>query len=145
MINYPAKVVIIMGTYSTQDVAEYSIFNGGGTWLSSLGVITRIDGESVILHSTFAWCVARTPSHPYRNTVTALNTTAFEISDVATGAVWDFVSNHHDGGYFGTWVNGNNLYIDHVELCSLEHAAVKAESMGEKAIYNLITKETISL
>lgn len=145
MINYPAKDVIIMDTYSTQDVAEYSIFNGGGTWISSYGVITRIDAVSAILHASYAWCVARTPSAPYRNTVTNLDTSAFVINDVATGAVWDFISNHHDGGYFGTWVDGDKLYIDHVELCSLEHAAIKAQSMGEKAIYNLITKETVTL
>jgi hypothetical protein len=134
-----------MVTYSTQDVARYTLHNGGGTFISSLGTITRISGDNLIRESSRSWVVAREPSSPFMNLERDINRSGLTAEDVATGAVWDFLRLWHDGGYFGTWVDGDTLYIDHVEFLPYGHALEVARIRGEKAIYNLITKATVTL
>lgn len=129
----------------TLDVAQYTVQNGGGTFSHSLGSVRIPPVPENPIH---AWVVAVTPTNG-SNTVTdvgRITRTGFDAETIIAGAVWDFIRLHHESGHmFGTWFNDGKLYIDHVIFTTKETAERIARERGELAIFNLSTKETVSL
>lgn len=131
----------------TYDVAHYTVYNSGGTFRSNLGVTVLVSSASV-LHSDFAWVVAVTPdmrangmarNKAYR---VGANPSILSVQE----HMWDFLRFYHDGTHtFGTWLDKGLLYIDHVVITSKTDAFTIAHEREEKAIYNLLTKETVTL
>lgn len=131
----------------TLAVAQNTIQNNGGTFSHALGTIREAVTPK---DAANAWLVAVEPAHWGKNTVTEVTSisrnTGFSEREIITGAVWDFIRNHHDGmSHFGTWLDNGKLYIDHVIFTDRENAERIARERGELAIFNLSTKETVSL
>lgn len=126
----------------TYEVAQHTIEYGGGTFTHALGRIEQFRTEG---QEEFVWAVGFKPPNG-TNTVTRLDTVAFHPDMVITGAIWDFIRLHHDGRHpFGTWIDDGKLYIDHVIITDKESALDYARENGEIAIYNLVTKETVTI
>lgn len=126
-----------MDTYET----AYDTFNNqGGTYSIYAGRITKVDPDSVV-HGDWAWCVAYKPHAPASNAVYVVSSVV-EIQE----ALWSFLTHNHNGdSLFGMWIDKGKLYIDHVTLESEKAARAIGIQHGEKAIYNLKTKETVTL
>lgn len=138
-------------SYSTWDIAEHTICYDGGTFMAEHGTVTLIDPDSVT-HSDFAWMVAvpadTNRNGMARNRVYRLSTApgSYVNTVEVQKHVWDFLRFHHDGmATFGTWIDNGHLYIDHVIFTTLADATARAIEAEEKAIYNLKTKETVTL
>lgn len=127
----------------TQDVAAYTVKNGGGTFYSFNGRIELWEGKD----EERAWAVAYAPLSPYRNLIFDLyGNNANQVCE----HVWDFLKrSHSDGSLFGTWIDYSedpyNLYVDHVFVTTKSMALELAAKNSEKAIYNLVTKEEVRL
>jgi hypothetical protein len=138
------KGLMIMDTLA---VAQYTVQNNGGTFSHALGSVSVANTPD---NPTHAWVVAVPPMSRGQNTVTNVAeiqaATGFGQQEIITGAVWDFIRLHHDGmSFFGTWLDGGFLYIDHVIFTTLETATRIAKERGELAIYNVATGATENL
>ncbi len=128
------------------------VLQGGGTFAHGKGEITQYQHYS-LTDSTGAWVVGVPVEAPYSNTVIDVPTGP-ELHEFVKGALWDFIRLHHDQTrYFGVWIEHNppyspfyaKVYIDHVMVTTFENAVDVGRQNGEKAIYNLITKETVAI
>lgn len=129
--------------YAAQDAAESTIVNGGGTFRrDTLGadIIGRQSGET---RPADAWCVGGIlPSM-----TVAYPATRSSIAD-AILAMHGAMAERAPGAYIGTWCDDASatVYVDAVVILpDRDSAAILGRTLGERAIYNLATGETVTL
>lgn len=132
--------------YAAHDAAEYTMHYGGGTFRrDTLGtdIIGRKSGETRpadayavggLIPAAVVKLLPGDVPHLYNRAVLAS----------VIGQFRDDLAERAPDAYIGTWIDDGTVYIDAVVILpDLDSAGILARTLGERAIYNLATGETI--
>jgi hypothetical protein len=124
----------------TLQAARKIVDNGGGTFYMLAGSIMEKRPTNLPLDQ---WVVGVEPKNGENKIYDLAVHTVYEVATY----LFEFVAYAHDPEeFFGAWIDDGKLYMDHVLITpDKDEALGLARERGEKAIFNLKTKETVTL